>query len=192
MGYQKITPEEVYEILIAEDKFKLLIDSNVLMAYLDENHKFHYEASVIIDPLKKQNCYFFLHYIVIGEFISQWMEYKESNVEKAISLIKNFSGSLKFSLNGGRPLTTDLIFSSLRKHSKHKNFLKAHFNDFLILAEAENIKNIKIVTCDKAMCDAGKNIFKKNIYYLPFQTKKGKSELRRFIQDMEQVSFRIS
>lgn len=185
MSQQQLTPAEIKNILESESYLKLYLDSNVIIAYLDKNHRFNYEATVIIDPLKKKECWFFIHYIVLGEFISKWREIKKVSVNATIKTFSTFIDSLEHWLWGGQPLNVPTILDSYRKHAKHKTFLKAHFNDFIILTEAELIKNIKIVTCDKDMYDAGKHIFKKNIYYLPFNTRKGKSDLSRFISDME-------
>ena len=53
MGYQKLGGnDKIKEFLEAEEKLKIFLDSNVIIAYLDESHKFNYEAKAIIDPLK--------------------------------------------------------------------------------------------------------------------------------------------
>ncbi len=185
MGYEAV--KDIEAILKSEEKLKILMDSNVIIAYLDPDHKFNYEASVIIEPLKDKNCYFFIHPLVVGEVINILMDIKKISAKTAIEKVANFCDSLKFTLGGNVPLSRDFIFSIFHKHSRHKKFIKAHFNDFLILNSVEGVKNIKIVTCDKGMQEAGKSIFKKNIYYLPLKTSKSKTELTRFLADMVKV-----
>lgn len=180
-----VKDESIQEVLNSESKLKIYLDSNVIIAYLDELHKFNYEAKTLIEPLKQKDCWFFVHYIVAGEFIHAWMILKKSSVNEAIKSLAKFQSSIKHCLIGGRKLNLEIILANYRRYTKHRNFLKAHFNDFIILTEAEKIKNIKIVTCDWDMYKAGELIFKRDIYYLPFKTKKGKSHLGRFISDME-------
>ncbi len=173
------------EILNSPDKLKLYLDTNILIAYLDKSHKFNYEAASIIEPLKDRECWFFVNTIVVGEFIDQWRKLKKVSINNSIHTLINFMDNvLKHCLRGGSPINLDHVFSSYKKHSKHTKLLKVPFNDFLILNEAESIKNIKVITCDHGMFSAGKNILKKNIYYLPFKTKKGKSDLGRLIEDI--------
>ena len=158
----------VQEILDSESKLKIYFDSNVIVAYLDESHKFNYEAKTIIDPLKHEDCWFFVHHIVVGEFIHTWMMTQKSSVKGAIKAFEKFKNSIDHCLIGGHSLDARTILVNYRKHAKHRNFLKAHFNDFIILTEAEKIKNIKIVTCDWGMYNSGKIIFKKGHYFIHF------------------------
>lgn len=170
MGYNPIADEEIESIFESSGKLKLLLDSNVLIAYLDNSHKFNYEAKAIIDPLKDKDCYFFIHYLVLGEFINKWIELKKSGVAEAIKILEgHIFKKLKYTLIGGVPMHSKMIFSIFKKHARHKKFIQAHFNDFMILTGVENIKNIKIVTCDKAMHEAGKSIFKKTFIIYPLK-----------------------
>ena len=175
------------EILKSDSKLKVYLDTNVIIAYLDERHPFHYEAKVIIDPLKQEECYFFIHYLCIGEFISSWRKLKNESVNKIITRFEKFLNLLKHYYRGGQVLHVDTILKNYKEHSRHIKLLSAQLNDFLILTAAAKIKNIKIITCDRGMYKAGRRIFRENIYYLPFATSKGRSDLSRFIKDMEEM-----
>lgn len=179
-------PESV-RIIEDENTPKFLLDTNVIFAYLNSNNQFHLEAKTAIEGLKAKKVWFVIPYLVIGEFIAHRnliMKNKPS-IRIALRTLSKFDKSLGNRLVGGTPLDLQIIIDLYRKHTKRRKLTNAGFADFVILAEAEKIKNIRILTCDKKMYDCGSSIFRNKIYYLPSRTKSIKSDYPRLMRDMQ-------
>lgn len=174
---------KITELINSESILKVVLDTNIIVGYLDENHKFNFECSTVIDCLKTKKAIFFIPHLVMGEFIKVWSKNKKCSTKKSIDTLLKFIGSLKNFYYGGPSVDAETVLTRYSKHSRKKTFTGADFVDFMILTEAENIKNVKIITCDLRMFKAGKGVFKRNIYYLP-KSKKIKSHLSRLIEDI--------
>lgn len=178
--------EDLASIVEDQSKPKFLLDTNVVLAYLNSNSPFHTEAKTAIEGIKAKKAWFVLPYLVIGEYIAHKnLIKKKCSISEALKILSEFDEGLKNRLVGGTPLDLETITALYRKHARHRKLTGAGFSDFMILAEAENIKNIRILTCDKKMYDCGKSIFGDRIYYLPNQTKGIKSDYPRLMKDIQ-------
>ncbi|MDP2864182.1 MAG: PIN domain-containing protein [bacterium] len=178
------------EILKSEKYPKVLPDTNMLIGYSIEDDKYNYEAEIAINALKKKSFYFIIPSLVVGEFISKYSEKKNISTKKAIEYFENnLLDKLGYSLRGGKSLNLDEILRRYIKISRKRTCRKLQFNDFMILSEVADIKKIKIITCDRTMFLGGRNLFQKDIYYLPNKYKKRiiKSDLSRLINDIRNI-----
>lgn len=181
--------KEVNDIISSNEKAKFLLDTNVIFAYLNKKSPFHLEAKSSIDALKiKKNTWFIISYIVMGEFIAhkEQIGIGQCSIKKALKSLELFIGSLKNSLHGGPALDTKIVMERYKKHSRRVRFIEAGFTDFMILTQAEEVNNIRILTCDKKMYKCGKSIFKDRIYYLPNVSNGIKSDYPRLMLEIQQ------
>jgi len=178
----------IQEILESDKTIKFLLDTNVILAYLNAKNDFHLEAKTSIDALVLKDVWFIIPHLVMGEFIAHRNLLGKGNysVNKALDNFSNFREKLKNTLLGGPPLNAKIIIDFYKKHSKYKKLTASGFADFMILVQAETINNIRVLTCDKKMYDCSKSIFKKRIYYLPSRTKKIKSDYPRLMLEIQQ------
>lgn len=165
---------------------KFLLDTNVILAYLNPKAPFHLEAKTAIEGLKTKNVYFVIPYLVIGELIAHRDLIRgKCSVADALSIVSKFDESLRKRFVGGTPLNLATITTFYQRHSRHRKLTVAGFSDFVILAEAEEIKNVRILTCDALMHSCGKSIFGDRIYYLPNRTKGIRSDYPRLMRDIQ-------
>ncbi len=166
---------------------KFLLDTNIILAYLNQNEQFHVEAKTAIEGLKAKKAWFMIPYLVVGEFLARrnLIGGKNYSIKDALKVLDKFDTGLKNRLVGGTPLNLQNIISFYKKHSRHSKLTGAGFNDFVILAEAVDINNIRILTCDKRMYICGKTIFKDRVYYLPNNTKSIRSDYPRLMSDIQ-------
>jgi predicted nucleic acid-binding protein len=182
----ELPPEELKKIIEDENIPKFLLDTNVILAYLNSDSQFHTEAKTSIEGIKAKKAWFVLPYLVIGEYIAHKnLVKKKCSINEALKILNKFDKSLNNRLVGGTPLNLETITGIYLKHARHRKLTSAGFSDFMILAEAETIKNIRILTCDKKMYKCGKSIFGERIYYLPNQTKDVKSDYPELMRDIQ-------
>ena len=126
-------------------------------------------------------------YLVVGEFISHRDLLKKGSVsiKKALDLFNQFIKTTNRILIGGSSLNLEKVISQYSKFSRSKKLTEVGFIDFMILTEAEEIKNIRILTCDKKMVDCGHRIFKNKIYYLPSKSKDIHSDYPRLMKEIQ-------
>ncbi len=185
---QESSAVETAKILEDINILKFVLDTNVIFAYLNSDNPFHFESKTVIDGLKTKKAWFVIPHVVVGEFIANrdLINKKISiNINKALDILKRFDTSVERRLVGGTPLNLQNIINIYKKHTRHNKLTKAGFADFIILAAADEIKNVRILTCDKDMYSRGKSIFKDRIYYLPNQTKSVKSTYPRLMSEIQ-------
>jgi len=182
-----LNPEQIKSIIESNDEIKFILDTNIILAYLNHRDQFHLEASTAIDGLKVKNVYFIIPHIIIGEFIAHRdrIGAKNLSITGAIKKLDKFLLNTKKFLSGGQAVNASSITNYYLKHKKHKNFTKLGFSDFLILCLAEEVNNIRILTCDKKMYKYGRSVFKKRIYYLPNTSSGMKSDYPRLMADIQ-------
>jgi len=178
--------ERIKEILESKDIVKFSFDTNVMFAYLKQKDTFHLEAKTAIDGLVLKNVYFVVPYFILGEFIAhRKLLGKNFSVRKAIQEYAKFEAKLKNRIIGGEPLTIETILRFYRNCSRHRKFLDLSFSDFVILSLLGEIKNVRILTCDKKMKRCGESRFKNCIYYLPSHTKGLKSDYPKLMSEIQ-------
>lgn len=183
---QKLEVSEITKILENINIVKIFLDTNVIIGYLNSNSPFHLEAKTAIEGLKAKKVWFIIPHLVIGEFIAhRSLISKKISIKEALKILNKFDKDIKQRLVGGTPLNLQNITDFYKKHSKHTKLTNAGFADFIILAEANEIKDARILTCDKGMYSCGKSIFREKIYYLPNQTKKVKSDYPRLMSEIQ-------
>ncbi|OGI27362.1 MAG: hypothetical protein A2359_04545 [Candidatus Moranbacteria bacterium RIFOXYB1_FULL_43_19] len=176
------------EIINSSQLIKVFLDTNVIFAYLNNNNNFHLEAKASLDALRlKKNVWIIVSYLTMGELISHrnLMKKGACSVQNALDLFDKFLAGFERNLFGGPALNQDTIAKNYKKHSRHKSFIKAGFTDFLLLTQAEEIKNVRILTCDKKMHHCGKTIFGNRIYYLPNQSPGIRSDYPRLMAEIQ-------
>lgn len=173
-------------LLFKSDTPKILLDTNVIFAYINPKNQFHLEAKSAVDALNIKGYYFLFPHIILGEFLNhRSLIGGKPSVRTAITKISNFQRSLTNKLMGGRAIDTKQILKSYLRHYRHADLTKNGLSDFLILTEVEDINNIRLLTCDKKFYICGKKIFKKNIYYLPSRSKGVKSDFARLMLEIQ-------
>lgn len=175
------------EIIENPSILKFLLDTNVVLAYLNNKNPFHLEAKTSVDALRTRGFYFVISYITIGEFIAhrELIGNKNKSIQKGIEVLKRFDASLDKRLVGGPPMHLSVVIEYYKKHSRHSKLTKAGFSDFMILAQAHEIKNVRVLTCDKKMYDCGKTILRDKIYFLPNSTKGVRSDYPRLMSEIQ-------
>jgi len=177
------------KVVLDSGKFiKFLPDTNTLFAYLNSNNQFHYEAKSSIDALNlKTNVWILVSHLSIGEFLSHrnLIGRGTYSIKRTIDVLIKFLDSLNRHLYGGVALNSDTIIKRYKKHSKHRKFTSAGFIDFMLLVQAEEISNARILTCDKNMYKCGKSVLGEKIYYLPNNSKDIKSDYPRLMLEIQ-------
>lgn len=176
-----------FKIIDDPNIVKVMLDTNVILAYLNNNSPFHLEAKTSIEGLKAKNICFIISHLVIGEFIAHkdLINNKKISINDCLSILNKFILDLKKNLVGGPSINLNNVIKFYREHSKHRKLTQASFSDFIILAQAAGIKNVSILTCDKKLYSCGKSIFSNRIYYLPNRTPKVKSDYPRLMCDIQ-------
>ena len=88
------------------------------------------------------------------------------SIERAISALDKFQKFLGSWVKGGPAINLENIIAFYKKHARQWRFTEGGFVDFMILAAAEDINNVRILSCDKDMCTRGRRIFHDRIYSL--------------------------
>lgn len=178
--------EPVSSIVASKDKLKVILDTNVIFAYLNPKDEHHFEAESVVSGFITKKTYFFIPHIILGEFIAHKdrINGKKISIRKALNFFDKFTSKLQF-LSGGPGIDSQRILKAYRKHSRHRKVVECGFSDFMILTMGEEIENIRIITCDKKMCKLGKTIFKDRIYYLPNNSKDFKSDYPRLMSELQ-------
>ena len=184
---KKLELKEIGEILNSKQQIKFIIDTNVIISYLNSSNQFHLEALTSIDALIVKKAYFIIPYLVVGEFISHRSLLKRGNVsiKKALDFFNQFREKVKRVLTGGPSLNFEKVISQYARYSRSRKLTDAGFVDFMILTQAEEINNVRILTCDKKMVDCGRTIFKDKIYYLPNKSKDINSDYPRLMKEIQ-------
>ena len=183
----KKTPLEVKEILESNKIIKFLLDTNVILAYLNSTAQFHLEAKTSIDGLIVEQIWFIIPHLVMGEFINHrnLLGKGSVSINSALKSFDKIKKNLNKILLGGTSIDMDTVIHRYKMHGRHKKLTTSGFADFMILTEAEEITNVRILTCDKKMAKCGKTIFKNKIYYLPNKTKEMKSDYPRLMAEIQ-------
>lgn len=176
-------------LIADENKLKCVMDSSVLLSYLNPNDENHYVSKIAVDALKTKLSIFVIPHLVIAEYIGKrTVVGKKLSVTQALELFnKKVVKDLGHVLVGGPNINLDLITNYYKRHSRHSKLTGARFNDFFILTQAEQMKNCILITNDYQMYQCGKNLYKKKIYYLPKKEGVTKDFLR-LVADLQKVN----
>lgn len=183
--------EELKKVFESKTDIKVVLDTNVILAYINPNNQFHLEALTSLDGLSHKKAVYFIPHFVIGELLAnrKLLAKGEDSIAKAFQIIDKFEKKIHRVLSGGKAIDTATIRHLYVKHGRHIKFTQSGFADFIILAITETIPYARLLTCDRGLFSCGESIFKDRIYYLP-SAGKTKSDYPRLMKEL-QSGFKI-
>ncbi len=176
------------KIRTKKKEIKVLLDTSILIPLCDSSHHHHRDVWAAINFLRqyKDRIGLYVSHSAFFEFIEYFR--KGYRLSPKMTLMKKFKPVLtKIGPPirwGGTPLTIDSVIEKYDEYPRKRKVKHVELNDFIILTEGKQLK-AKILTCDFEMYQIGQYL-KTNVYFISNRSKKAKSQLAKFVQDIQE------